>query len=296
MRLVTQTDCLANHFSGEETIRILAQAGFDAIDWSFFEMLDGSGPWCQDDWEDYARRMKEEAARQGIGFSQAHAPFPSSRGTEPFDTQIRQRIERSIRASAAMGVQNIVVHPLQHLPYAKNREWLFEQNVAFYRSLIPLCEELNIRVCCENMWQRDPKRGYIVDSVCAQPEEFCALLDTVDSPWIAACLDVGHCALVGLDPADVIRALGPKRLGALHIHDVDYLRDCHTMPFVQKLDWESICRALGEIGYNGDLTLESDQFLYPFPKALMPDASRLMAQTGRYLISRVEAYRNGQNG
>lgn len=70
-------------------------------------------------------------------------------------------------------------------------------NVEFYRTLIPDCERLNIRVCAENMWQWDDKREIIVDSICAQPEEFCALLDAIDSPWIVGCLDIGHSALVG---------------------------------------------------------------------------------------------------
>ena len=145
-------------------------------------------------------------------------------------------------------------------------------NVEFYRALIPDCERLNIRVCAENMWQWDDKREIIVDSICAQPEEFCALLDAIDSPWIVGCLDIGHSALVGVEPADFIRALGSKRLQALHVHDVDYRKDCHT------------------IGYEGDLTLEADNYLRLFPKELQTAACRMMAQTAGYLRSRFEAY------
>lgn len=291
MRLVTQTDSLADAFGDEACIRILAQAGFDAIDWSFFPMTNGEGPWCADDWREHALRLKEVAQECGIGFSQAHAPFPSSRGEEPFDTVIVQRILRSMQAAALLGVRNIVVHPRQHIPYRQNREKLFEENLAFYRSLIPYCEEYGIRVCTENMWTHDKRRGYILDSVCSQPAEFCALLDELDSPWIVGCLDVGHCALVGEDPADFIRAMGPKRLQALHIQDVNYLEDNHTLPFLEGLDWESITKALAEIGYEGDFTFEADHFMRSFPAALQPDASVLMAKTGRYLIGRIEAQR-----
>ena len=34
---------------------------------------------------------------------------------------------------------------------------------------------------------------------------FRALLEELDSPWIVGCLDLGHCALVGFDPAECIR-------------------------------------------------------------------------------------------
>lgn len=88
MRLVTQTEDLSRYFSGEECVRILAGAGFDAIDWSFFEMVEGKGPFCREDWQDSVLRIREAAEECGIGFSQAHAPFPSSRGEEPFDTQV----------------------------------------------------------------------------------------------------------------------------------------------------------------------------------------------------------------
>lgn len=287
MRLVTQTEVLAETFGDERCIRILAEAGFEALDWSFFGMETGKGTWCGDGWKEHALHLKEVAAEWNIGFSQAHAPFPSSKGEEPYDTQIRKWILRSMEAAALMGVRNIVVHPVQELEYAANRQRLWEENLEFYRSLIPYCQEYGIRVCAENMWQRDKKRSYIVDSVCADPEEFCALLDELDSPWIVGCLDLGHCGLVGREPQDMIRAMGAKRLQALHVHDVNYLQDCHTMPFLESLDWEAVTCALAEIGYQGDFTLEADEFLRGMPPALMPEGSALMAKTARYLVDRI---------
>ena len=85
--------------------------------------------------------------------------------------------------------------------------------------------------------------------------------------------------------------MGPKRLQALHVHDVDYLNDCHTMPFMERLDWNEICKALGEIGYEGDFTFEADTFLFNLPKELQLDGARLMGKVGRYLISQIESYR-----
>ena len=114
------------------------------------------------------------------------------------------------------------------------------------------------------------------------------MLDAVDSPWIDGCLEIGHSALTGYDPADFIRTMGNQRLKALHVHDVDYHTDKHNMPFMEKLEWESICTALGEIGYDGDFTFEADNFLFKFPNELKADACALMAKTGRYLISRKE--------
>lgn len=287
MRLVTTTEKLAEAFGDEECVRILAEAGFDAIDWGFFQMSAGKGIWCTDRWREHALELKELGSHHGIGFAQAHAPFPSSTGEREADALILERIRRSMEAASLMGIKNIVVHPVQHLPYAQNRKQLWLENLDFYRSLIPWCEKFGIRVCAENMWQYDNKRRHIIDSVCSQPEEFCGLLDALDSPWITGCLDLGHCALVGVEPEDFIRAMGRRRLKALHVHDVDYLNDCHTLPFLKNLNWENITEALGEIGYEGDFTFEADSFYNGFPTALMRDACRLMERTGRYLISRI---------
>ena len=291
MKLSTQTDIIAARLGDEAAVRILAAAGYDCIDWSFFPMRNTEGPWCQDDWREHALTMRALQDELGITANQAHAPFPTLLDEEPYDSTVWNWIIRSMEVSSILGVRNIVVHPIHHIPYAKNKKLLWDMNVELYRKLIPYCEKFNIHVCAENMWQYDNDRGCIIDSVCSTPEEFCALLDEVNSPWIVGCLDIGHCALVGQDPAEFIRAMGPDRLKALHVHDVDYKQDNHTMPFMQKLDWESVFAALGEIGYTGDLTFEADNFLRPFPTELLPDAAALMVKTGRYLISRAEANR-----
>ena len=291
MKLSTQTHAMVDSFGPEEGVRKLAEAGYDALDYSFFEMASGEGPWLKRDWKARAKRIRALADELGIEINQAHAPFPSSKGSEPFDTEIRKRIIRSMEVASIMGVKQIIVHPVQHLTYRGHEKELFDMNVEFYRSLIPECERLNIRVCVENMWQRDEKRRYIVNSVCATSEEFNAMLDTIDSPWIVGCLDVGHTALVGAEPQDFIRAMGNKRLQALHVHDVDYLSDCHTMPFVERLEWEEICKALGEIDYQGYFTFEADTFLFKLPKELREDGAKLMVKVGRYLAGKVESYR-----
>ncbi len=286
MKLSTQTDISVARLGPAGAIRLLADAGYDCLDWSFFPGYMADSPLFGDDWQQEVNAMKAAAAECGVTFNQAHAPFPSMP-----DEAVRARIVQSIKVAAALGISGIVVHPIQHVPYLKNRGLLWNINLEYYRSLLPLCEEYGIRVYVENMWQYDSARHCIVDSFCARPEEYCAFLDELNSPWMVACLDIGHCALVGQDPADMIRALGHDRLQALHVHDVNYLADNHTVPFTQSLNWEEICTALGEIDYAGDFTFESDNTLTPLPVELLPAAASYMEKIGRYLISRVEAHR-----
>lgn len=61
MRFVTETGSLTEAFSDEDSVRILAKAGFDAMDWSFFSMLSGKTVWCGDSWKEHAARVRETA-------------------------------------------------------------------------------------------------------------------------------------------------------------------------------------------------------------------------------------------
>ena len=292
MRLVTQTRFTADALGDLECIRMLKRAGFDGIDWSFPKTIEESSTVLfSSSWKEHALEMKAVADEVGIEFAQAHATYPSSTGAQPYDTVITDRLIRAMECCSLWCVKNLVIHPVQHLTYSRHVQELFDMNVKFYKDLIPHAERLGVRICTENMWQYDAQRGHIADSVCADPKEFCALIDAVNSPYLVACLDVGHSALVGYDVPDFIRALGKERLQALHIHDVDYRNDCHTLPFMQKLPWEDILSALAEIGYEGDFTYEANCFLQNLPAELMEPACTFMAQTGRYLISRIEAHR-----
>jgi sugar phosphate isomerase/epimerase len=109
-------------------------------------------------------------------------------------------------------------------------------------------------------------------------------VSALDPEWFTVCLDIGHIGLVGDYEKDTILALGAEKLTCVHVHDNDYLHDLHIAPFTGKLPWNDICSAFAQIGYNGDLTLEADQFLSKIPRALYPSALRFMHDAGRELI------------
>ena len=72
------------------------------------------------------------------------------------------------------------------------------------------------------------------------------------------------------------------------MHDNDYHRDAHTLPFMGALDWNAITDALADIRYKGEFTLESDNFLGKLPNELLPEACAMMCSVARYLASEVE--------
>lgn len=288
MLLSTQTDLLGQRHGDEEAIRLLAETRFDAFDFSFFQMFAKKDyEMNRPDFREYARRLREVADECGIRCNQAHAPFASSTGNPERDEEIFQAILRSMEAASILGAKTIVVHPIQHLPYVTHVKELKKLNMAFYRRLIPYCEKWGIQVACENMWQRSKASGRIVNSVCASPQEFCEYLDTLDSPWVVACLDIGHVALVDYDLSDYIQTLGNRRLQALHVHDNDLYDDTHTLPFTQKMEFAGLISALRGIGYRGDFTFEADNFLRKMPPELEADALCFLEKVGRYFVAQI---------
>lgn len=291
MLLVTTTEIPANVFGIEKAIEMIAKAGFDAVDYSAFGMLNDSDPLNQSDYLEYAKNIRAKAQSCGIKFVQAHAPFPSSRDDVEYNTDIKKKIIRSMEACAVMGVEIIVVHPMQHLMYSTNVETLFKMNMEFYSELIVYAKKFGITIATENMFQYDENRRVMKDSTCASPEEFCRYIDTINSPYLTGCLDIGHCGLCGREPYDMIRQMGAERLGCLHIHDNDFMEDNHTLPCTMKQNWNEICKALAEVGYKGNFTYEADGFLRKYDPVFYPTAMKFMHDTGRYLIDKINSYK-----
>ena len=294
MRISTTTGLLEPRFGSlTAAIRMIADAGFDCYDLSVFG-ASPNNPIFGDDWRAYIAEVRAFADSVGIICNQSHAPFPSSKPDDnpknaDYNAHIFDWIVRAMEAASLLGARTVIVHPVQHLNYWENQQKLFDMNMDFYRSLAPYAKKFGVKVCVENMWQR--KDGRICDSTCAPASEFAAYLDTLADDCFTGCLDLGHCGLVGRDAAQMIRDLGSKYIGALHVHDNDHYGDLHTMPFCGKMNWAEITEALGNVDYAGDFTYEADNFMKPMQDDFLPDALAYMAKTARTLTARIDAAR-----
>ena len=284
MRLSTTTGELAKFFGFNKCIDILADAGYDCADFSQFDEY----VYKADLSKDFLTELRKYAEDKGVVFNQSHAPYGSSFRDQERTKQRFNELTEAMKRASYLGVKNIIIHPCQHLKYVEdgNPELLFEYNMDFYSRLIPYCEEYGIKVALENMWQHT---GMINHSTCSRPAEFVRYLDGLNNDCFVACLDIGHAALVREDIPDFIRALGNKRLKCLHVHDVDGTNDSHTLPYYGNIQWERVMKALAEIGYQGDLTFEADEFLRNVPSELYADAEKFMAKVGRRLINIVNS-------
>jgi sugar phosphate isomerase/epimerase len=294
MFLSTQTDVCARALGYPGAVRFLAEAGFDAVDFSFFQpQAEGFFDLPRESMLDFAAEIRAAAAESGIFVNQTHAPysFPPEMWDD-WERNIVPIVSDALLVSGAMGADTVIVHPAQYLNHQRNAELLYEINLRYYNLLRPVAETAGVRIAVENMWQYNVNRKVIGPSVCASPAEFCAMLDDLNSPVFTACLDVGHCGLAGWRAEELVRALGHDRLGALHVHDNDHMHDSHTLPGLGLIDWTEFCRALGEIDYAGVFTFEADRFFQTvLDTSLYPAAAKLLERTGRYLVSLTDSFR-----
>ena len=297
MKLAMNAQYLVNKLGNEPAAKLIAGAGFDCVDYSVIEMDKPGCVFNEENWLEEAEKAGNIFRSYGVPITQTHAPFHFSDFADPvaYKESIFPTIVRSVEVSAAMGASIIVVHPLHYMTYAGHEEEIFRLNMDFYRSLIPVCKNCGIKVAVENMFQRDQKRGHIVHDTCSRAEEFCRYIDTLDSEYMVACLDIGHVGLPAQpDEAwDVIRKLGHDRLKSLHVHDNDYKDDRHSIPYSGKIDWNQVMNALADIDYTGEFTYEISG-TYAFGRMehdLFPSALRYLADVGHHLVGLYEGYR-----
>lgn len=288
MVVATQTLHFAKLYGLERAVDMIIDAGFKAIDVS---MCDLNAIPFVGDYVSAAKKLRAHAEERGARFVQAHAPFVGGN----YDRYMKEsvpNIPRAIEFASLLGIDNIVVHPIQKGRYYGNEEKLFSMTLEFYRSLAPLAHKYGVKIAIENMWQRHPIAGNICDDTLAPAEELIRMYDELADPEaFTVCLDIGHAALCGREPEDLIRMIGGERLGCIHAHDVDYKSDLHTLPGVSKIKWLNVCRALADIDYRGPFTLEADNFLLGFDEDQLPVAARFMSDIAHSWAAKIEEFK-----
>ncbi len=285
MRISTEINSISNLVGEEKAVELVAKAGFDCFDLSMFKMCgwdwgrnclaDAPHPFNGDNYLAFVRRLKQIGLDNGITCNQSHAPFPVNK------PKIRGYLKRAIECTAEAGGKICIIHPDNDLSPEKNAEMYFE--------LLPFAKDHGVKIATENMWNWNTQENCAGSAACSGPESFNAHLDAVNDEFFVACLDIGHAEMRGLNTTapEMIRALG-QRLGALHIHDNDRHRDLHAIPFSMDIDWNEVIKALKEIDYKGDFTLEADSHMKKFTAENALEGVKELAESARRLVDMFE--------
>ena len=280
-------------YSYSDFLDVLNPANFEAIDFMLNDLVFDDSEMTLSDTAAYCENIRSETEKRGLTIEQTHAPFQFKKwdDKEHFENIIFPRMVRSLEMSARLGAKISVIHPLHYKPYKGNEEELFNVNMAYYRRLIPYCKEYGVKVGIENMWCRDKIRRYILQDTCNTAAELVRYVDTLDSEYMVANLDLGHVVLPedGDTIGDFIRTLGHDRLKALHVHDNDYISDAHLLPYLGIIDWTEVTQALADINYDGNLTFEvTPSLLNTTDAGFTPIGAKFMSDVGHHLISEIE--------
>lgn len=285
MKTSTEIQSIVNVVGEEKALEYIAKAGFDAWDFSMFNMHDNYTIFdnlfkkkyalVTNDYLKFARKLKQIGLDNGIVCNQSHAPFPS------FDKKVRPYLQRAIECTAEAGGNICIIHPgNNHTP---------EENAEMFNELLPFAKDCGVKIATENMWNWNVAKNQASPAACSDPASFNAHLDAVNDEFLVACLDIGHAEMKGLGTSsvDMIHKLG-NRLQALHIHDNDKWHDSHQIPFSMKIDFDETVKALKEINYNGYFTLEADQYMKKYNKSNALDGVIELGKAARKLADMFE--------
>lgn len=258
MKTSTEIWSSAKILGEEKAVETIARAGFDAWDFSMFEMaridwrtytvIDNSHPLNGNDYATFAKRLRKIGEDNGIHCNQSHAPFPS------LVPGVKSYLKRAIECTAIAGGKICIIHP--------DNNQTAEQNAELYFELLPFAKEHDVKIATENMWNWESGAKTACAAACSHHDDFVKHIKAVNDPYFVACLDIGHAEMAGLDTSaeKMIYALG-NSLQALHIHDNDKIGDSHQIPFSMNIDWNVVAKALKGANYQGYLTLEADRYI-----------------------------------
>ena len=305
MEICIQTNPLAARFGFDEACRMIAEAGFTAIDWGidnawrFDDLLtaptlSGLCIFEKSPAEVLAHYAEELASLQrwGLTVSQAHAPFRAFdfRRKEVLDYAI-EIYKGCIRLCQAAGCKHLVIHgiSIREEDTETTPELCRQYNRRLYESLLPTLAETDVVVCMENLFSRAGRMGIpnFTAAHCADPDEAVAWIDELNKQAgraaFALCFDTGHLHLLRGDLRRYLSVLG-DRIACLHIHDNDQFGDYHLLPYTGTFPWELFLATLKEIGYRGDLSFETcgQMAARRCPDPLVPHVLRLVYETGVY--------------
>ena len=266
----------------KQIITLLKESGFTAYDFSMAWEGPSSVLINADDYKEQAIELRKYADSIGMKCNQTHAPLTRERLDEyEYGEAGETLLCRAIEISGILGATVCVVHQLKLVSP--------EENAAFFKRLEPLARTANVKIALENLWSWDNEKNCAKVVACSGHEDFRRHLDLLPADVFVGCVDTSHAGMKGLDtsPVQIIDALG-ERLGAMHLSDSDYRFDRHWLPFTMHYNFEDIIQALKRNGYKGDITFETDKFVYRFPVELLPALMRQMAAIGHYFKNRLE--------
>jgi sugar phosphate isomerase/epimerase len=237
----------------EETLSVVKAHGYNCLDYNLSDTDDEIFQVSDAEFEKRLRHEGELIRASGLMCSQTHGPwrYPVRDFTVEDRAERYESMAKAVRGTAYVGAPNCVIHCI--IPFGENntehRDELWEMNFEYFGRLCEVGKEYGVVINLENL----PFTSLPLSRVCVTLE----FVKQMNNPWMKMCLDTGHCTVYGDSVGDAVRAIGKEYLSTLHVHDNDGRGDNHWLPGQGVIEWSDFSKALGEIGFEGTVSLET---------------------------------------
>lgn len=248
------------HFSIEETIRLIAAAGYRGIE----VLADVPHAWPAGLLPERKQSIRDHLQQHGLAIANVNAfmmnavadprqPYwyPGWTDLEPNYRAIRrEHTKRALHLASEIGATNITTEPGGCLE--KGRNWREAANL-FYDELMPcieVAETLGVDLLIE------PEPGLLIERF----DQYLEFAERIDSPRLGLNFDIGHAYCVAEDPQDWVATMA-AHTRHYHFEDIAATRvHQHLIPGHGAIDFAATLKAIHATGYDGWITVE----LYPY--------------------------------
>ncbi|BDI32073.1 hypothetical protein CCAX7_41240 [Capsulimonas corticalis] len=193
--------------------------------------------------------------------------------TETDRARAVEALRKMIQITSWLGCKTLLTIPgavdVFFLPDQPSRSYdvVWDRSVAGLKQVLPLAEELSVRLGIENVWNK----------FLTSPLEMARFIDQFESPAIGAYVDVANILPYGY-PEQWLRILGKRVAG---VHFKDFRRAVGNGDgFVDLLEgdvnWPEVMSAIAEIGYDGPVAAEMIPQYRFYPEVRIANTSNAM--------------------
>lgn len=242
LKKAVKFDMIDEPLSVLEKFKLLVELGFDGVELSSPNDLDNA---------------EVIAARDATGLP-IHGVVDSVHWNKTLsdpDAAVRAEglagLETALRDAHVYGASTVLLVPAvvkEEVAYDE----AYSRSQAEIRKVLPLSEELGVRIAIENVWN-----GFLLS-----PIETARYIDEFESPWIGAYFDIGNVVNFGW-PEHWIRILGDR---IMKLDVKEYSREVRDeegpyagfrVPLGEgSVRWPAVLKALADIGFEGWATAE----------------------------------------
>lgn len=221
-------------FSNEESLKLIAKAGFNQVFMSFQnEHLDTGN------FDKFLKLIKKHNLK--VAFVHLGCIVDGGIKTLWEDGTAGDELINNYIKDIEIAAKNGINMVCMHLTKSNVASPMTQVAIERLKKLTKRAEELGVYVALENtVWP-----GYI---------EF--VLDNIDSPNLGVCFDSGHNHVYFKDAFNFKRF--KNKIMCVHLHDNDGTSDQHMLPFDGNINWDEVTYELKNANYKGVTTAEVD--------------------------------------